>query len=342
MQTGLPLFPEQASTVAWRVDALYFFLVGISLFFSLLVAGLIVYFAVKYRRRSPGEVGAPIHGSLKLEVIWMVIPFMISMVIFIWGASVYFAITRMPAESLDVYVVGKQWMWKFQHQDGQREINELHVPVDRNVKLIMATEDVIHSFFVPAFRIKADVIPGRYSSIWFKATRPGRYHLFCAEYCGTNHSGMIGWIIVMEPADYQAWLSGGAAEGSLASLGQRLFQSLACDNCHRGDTQGRGPLLEGLYGKQVELRGGELATANAGYIRESILNPKAKIVAGFEPLMPTFQGLVTEEQLMQLIEYIRSIGPPEGGTVPAIPAGPPRYDDPKKRQKPDSTRGSMK
>jgi cytochrome c oxidase subunit 2 len=187
----------------------------------------------------------------------------------------------------------------------------------------MATEDVIHSFFVPAFRIKADVVPGRYSSIWFRATRPGRYHLFCAEYCGTNHSGMIGWIIVMEPADYQAWLSGGAAEGSLASLGQRLFQSLACDNCHRSDTQGRGPLLDGLYGKQVELRGGELATANAGYIRESILNPKAKIVAGFEPLMPTFQGLVTEEQLMQLIEYIRSIGPPEIRTEPPIPAGPP-------------------
>jgi cytochrome c oxidase subunit 2 len=311
MQTGLPLFPEQASTMAWRVDALYFFLVGISLFFSLLIVALIIYFAIKYRRRLPNEIGASITGSHKLEVIWMVIPFIISMVIFIWGASVYFAMTRLPDESLDIYVVGKQWMWKFQHQDGQQEINELHVPVDRNVKLIMATEDVIHSFFVPAFRIKMDVVPGRYTSAWFRATRPGRYHLFCAEYCGTNHSGMIGWIVVMEPADYQVWLSGGVVEGSLASLGRKLFQSLACDTCHRSDSQGRGPVLEGLYGKEVELQRGEIVTANDSYIRESILNPKAKIVSGFEPLMPTFQGLVTEEQLMQLLEYIRSIGPPQ-------------------------------
>ena len=220
MWSGTPLFPERASTIAGRVDALYFFLLAVSTFFSLLIAGLIVYYAVKYRRRSPDAVGTVVHGGIVLEIAWTVIPFIISMVIFVWGASVFFAMSRPPDETLNVYVVGKQWMWKFQHLDGEREINELHVPVGRAVKLIMTSEDVIHDVFVPAFRVKADVLPGRYSTIWFQPTKPGRYHLFCAEYCGTRHSGMIGEVVVMEPSEYQAWLSGGAAEGSLASAGE--------------------------------------------------------------------------------------------------------------------------
>jgi cytochrome c oxidase subunit 2 len=317
MESGFPLFPDQASSVAARVDALYFFLVGVSAFFSVLIAALIVYMAVKYRRRSPDEVGIPVEGSIKLEAVWIIIPFILSMVMFVWGASVYFAMVRVPSETLQIYVIAKQWMWKFQHQDGQREINELHVPVGRNVKITAASEDVIHSFFVPAFRIKTDVVPGRYSMTWFNATKPGRYHLFCAEYCGTNHSGMTGWVTVMEPSDYQAWLSGGVAEGSLSSLGKKLFQSLACDNCHRGDTQGRGPVLEGLFGKPVQLEGGLTVVADENYLRESILNPKAKIASGFQPIMPTFQGLVSEEQLLQLIAYIRAIGPPEIAPVEA-------------------------
>ena len=302
-----PLFPERASTIAPRVDALYFFLLAIAIFFGLLIAGLIVYYAVKFHRRSPDAVGARIHGGMVLEVTWTVVPLLITMVIFVWGASVYFAMAHPPDETLNIYVVGKQWMWKFQHLDGQREINELHVPVGRAVKLITTSEDVIHDFFVPAFRVKADVLPGRYVTIWFQPTRPGRYHLFCAEYCGTRHSGMIGEVVVMEPNEYETWLSGGAAEGSLASAGAKLFQDLACNTCHRPDAQGRGPVLEGLFGKSVTLQSGETVTVDEAYVRESILTPSAKITAGFQPIMPTFQGLVTEEQLLALIEYVKSL-----------------------------------
>jgi cytochrome c oxidase subunit 2 len=307
MWSGTPLFPEQASTMAARVDALYFFLIAVSTFFSALIAGLIVYYAVKYRRRTPNAVGVNIHGGLLLELTWTIVPFMITMVIFVWGASVFFAMSRPPDETLNVYVVGKQWMWKFQHLDGQREINELHVPVGRAVKLIMTSEDVIHDVFVPAFRVKADVLPGRYTNIWFQATTPGRYRLFCAEYCGTRHSGMTGEVIVMEPTEYQAWLSGGSGEGSLASAGEKLFQDLACNTCHRGDAQGRGPVLTGLFGKTQTLQGGETITVDEAYVRESILNPAARITAGFQPIMPAFQGLVTEEQLLELIEYVKAL-----------------------------------
>ncbi len=302
-----PLFPDQASTLAPRVDALYFFLVGVSAFFSLLIAGLIVYFAVRYRRRRPAEVGADIHGGTTLEIVWSVIPLGLSMVMFVWGASVYFSLYRPPDETLDIYVVGKQWMWKFQHLDGRQEINSLHVPVDRAVKLTMTSQDVIHDLFIPVFRTKADVIPGRYSTVWFQATRPGRYHLFCAEYCGTRHSAMIGDVVVMEPADYQAWLSGGPGQGSLAAAGEKLFQSLACNTCHMGDTQGRGPVLDGVFGGTVTLASGESVTVDEAYLRESIVNPQAKITAGYQPIMPTFQGLVSEEGLLQLIEYIKSL-----------------------------------
>jgi cytochrome c oxidase subunit 2 len=307
MFSGFTLFPEQASTMAGRVDALYFFLVGLSAFFSILIAGLIVYFAVKFRRRAPQAVGDRIHGGMALEITWTVLPLFMVLGIFVWGASVFFAMSRPPDETLNVYVVGKQWMWKFQHLDGQREINELHVPVGRAIRLTGTSEDVIHSFFVPAFRMKADVIPGRYTTLWFNATKVGTYHLFCAEYCGTKHSGMVGRIVVMEPSEYQAWLAGGAAEGSLASQGQKAFQDLACITCHRSDAQGRGPVLDGVYGSQISLASGQVVVADDAYLRESILSPSAKVVAGFQPVMPTFQGLVSEEQLLALIEYIKSL-----------------------------------
>jgi cytochrome c oxidase subunit 2 len=289
------------------VDALYFFLLGLAVFFSLLIAGLITYYALKFRRRSPRAIGAQSHGNLVLELAWTVIPLMITMVIFVWGAGLYFAMSRPPDDALDIYVVGKQWMWKFQHLDGQREINELHVPVGRAVRLIATSEDVIHDWFVPAFRVKADVIPGRYVNIWFQATKPGRYHLFCAEYCGTKHSGMTGEVVVMKPRDYQVWLSGGQTGGTLASAGERLFVDLACNTCHRPDSQGRGPVLDGLIGRTVKLQSGESIVADEAYIRESILNPSAKITAGYQPIMPTFQGLVTEEQVLQIIEYVKSL-----------------------------------
>jgi cytochrome c oxidase subunit 2 len=313
MWSGFPLFPESASSIAGRVDALYFFLLAIAAFFSLLIAGLIVFYAVKYHRRSPGAVGSSIHGGLILELTWTIVPLIITMIIFVWGASVFVAMTHPPDDALNIYVVGKQWMWKFQHLDGQREINELHVPVERNIRLIATSEDVIHDVFVPAFRLKVDVIPGRYVTLWFRATKPGRYHLFCAEYCGTKHSGMTGEVIVMAPADYQAWLSGGTPGGSLADVGQKLFADLACNTCHRPDAQGRGPVLDGLLGKTVSLQSGGTIVADEAYLRESILNPSAKVTAGYQPIMPTFQGLVSEDQLLQLIEYIKSLQTQKAG-----------------------------
>src|SRR5437773_7104624 len=286
MWTGPPLLPDSASTMSGRVDALYFFLIVVSAFFSVLIARLIVFYAVKYRRRSPDSVGASFHGGMALELTWTIMPLFIAIVIFVWGASVFFAMSRPPDETLNIYVVGKQWMWKFQHLDGQREIDELHVPVGRPVKLIMTSEDVIHDVFVPAFRVKADVIPGRYTHLWFEPTKAGTYHLFCAEYCGTRHSGMIGQVVVMEPNDYQTWLSGGTEEGSLASARQKLFADLACNTCHRPDAQGRGPVLQNLFGKTVELTSGERVVVDEAYVRESILTPAAKVTVGFQPIMP--------------------------------------------------------
>jgi cytochrome c oxidase subunit II len=322
MWSNLPLFPVEASTHAGQVDALYFFLIAVTIFFSVLVAALIVFFTIRYRReRHP--VAEQIEGSTALELTWTLIPLGIAMVIFVWGAAIYFYQTRPPRGSMEIYAVAKQWMWKFQHIEGAREINELHVPVNRDVKMVMTSQDVIHDFFVPAFRVKADVLPGRYTQTWFRATKPGRYHLFCAEYCGTQHSGMIGEVIVMEPAAYEAWLAGGSGEGSLASNGQKLFQELGCATCHRSDTQGRGPNLVGVFGKQVLLEDGRTVTADETYIRESILNPTAKVVSGFKPIMPTFEGQVSEEGLVSLIAYVKSLhSAPQGAQQQTGPAHP--------------------
>ncbi len=304
---GIPLFPERASTIANEVDALYFFLVGLSVVMSVLIATLVVSFAIKFRRRHRDEVGAQVHGGLALELAWTVVPFLITLVIFFWGAKIYFVMASPPPETLNIYVVGKQWMWKAQHLTGQREINQLHVPVGRPVKLIMTSEDVIHNFSIPAMRVKADVIPGRFVQIWFEPTRPGTYQIFCAEYCGTQHSRMTGQVVVMEANAYQTWLSGGTAEGSLASTGEKLFADLACNTCHRPDSRGRGPVLQNLYGHPVQLLDGTVVTADENYLRESILTPAAKVTAGYQPVMPAFQGLVSEEQLLALIEYVKSL-----------------------------------
>jgi cytochrome c oxidase subunit 2 len=335
MFTNFPFFPQQASAQAGQVDAVYFFLVAVTAFFSLLIASLIVFFVIKYRRRDDTEVGAAIHGSLALEMLWTIIPLGIVMVMFVWGAKVFFDLYRPPAGAMEIFVVGKQWMWKIQHGDGQREINELHVPVGRPVKLIMGSEDVIHSFYIPAFRVKADVIPGRYNVLWFEATKAGTYHLFCAEYCGTKHSGMIGRVVAMDPSDFQAWLGGGAASDSPVAAGEKLFSSLVCNTCHMENQQGRGPVLRNLFGNKVELQNGATVVADEAYLRESIVNPQAKVVAGFAPIMPTFQGLVTEEQLLQLIAYIKSLS--QQGAVPA-PAGTTAPTKPQDNQRPEIKR----
>ena len=322
MFTNFPFFPEQASAQAAQVDGIYFFMLAVTAFFSLLIAGLVVLFAINYRRRHKDEVGVAIHGSLALELLWTVIPFLITMVMFAWGVKVFFNMYRPPAGAMEIYVVGKQWMWKAQHMDGVREINELHVPVGRPVKLIMGSEDVLHSFFIPAFRVKADVIPGRNNVLWFTATKPGRYHLFCAEYCGTKHSGMIGWVYAMEPTEFQAWLGGGNASDTPVAAGEKLFHDLACSGCHRDDALATAPQLRGLFGHTVKLQNGTTVVADESYVRESIVNPQAKVVTGFQPIMPTFQGLVTEEQLLQLIAYVRSLGEAKPAAAPAGAAAP--------------------
>jgi len=308
MQSWIPFVPESASTQSGKVDALYFYLSGVTVFFTLLIALAIIFFVIRYRRRTPHEVPRPMAGSHTLEMLWSVIPFVIAMSFFVWGAQIFFANSRPPTDALEVYVVGKQWMWKFQHTTGQREINELHVPVGRKIKLIMATEDVIHDVYIPAFRIKADVVPGKYTTEWFEATKTGRYHLFCAEYCGMNHSGMGGWVVVMEPTEFDNWLSGNVGAQSTATSGHQLFQTLGCASCHGNNGEGgRGPALLGVFNSQVQLASGQTVHGDESYIRESILMPAAKITAGYQPIMPTFQGLVTEEQLLQLIEYVKSL-----------------------------------
>ncbi len=320
MQSWFPFIPESASTYSGDVDALYFYISGVTLFFTLLISFVIIFFVIKYRRRNPFEIPRPIEGSTKLETLWSVIPLLIAMTIFFWGAKVYFNQYRPPRNAVEVYVVGKQWMWKFQHATGQREINELHVPVGRKIRLIMATEDVIHDVFVPAFRIKADVVPGRYTTEWFEAPKPGRYHFFCAEYCGMNHSGMGGYVVVMEPTEFENWLSGNANQMSPAAAGQQMFESLGCASCHGANAEGgRGPALLGLYGNNVVLNNGQTVRADEGYIRESILNPQAKIVTGFGPIMPSFQGQLSEEQLLQLVAYVKSLSTPKIETQTAKP-----------------------
>lgn len=308
MFAEVPLFPEQASTSAEQVDHLLYMLLTFTVPVGLGVAGAVIFFAIKFRRRRPDQSGADIHGSIPLELAWTLIPFLIFLVIYFWGASVYSYIARPPEGSLEVYVVGKQWMWKFQHPEGQREINTLHVPVGRPVKLVMVSEDVIHSFFVPAFRLHQDVLPGRFTYTWFQATKPGTYHLFCSQYCGTNHSGMIGSVIVMEEAEYQNWLSGNA-DGSLALKGRQLFLKLQCITCHSADARARAPVLEGLYGTDVHLADGRTVRADESYLRRSIVRPRADVVQGYEPIMPPYEGQVDEEEMIQLIAFIKALKP---------------------------------
>ncbi len=316
---GFQLFPTEASTISSQVDTLFFVMLGVSVLMVTLIGGLSIFFVVKYRRRSPAEIPEQIVGSNRLELAWTIIPLGFFLVIFFWGANIYLNMAQPPPDSMDVYVVAKQWMWKFEQMGGQTEINELHVPVGRPVRLTMTSQDVIHSFFIPDFRVKQDVLPDRYTTVWFQATKTGTYHLFCTQYCGTNHAEMTGTIVVMEPAAFAQWLAGGATAGqSPAAVGANLFQQYGCSSCHQPSGQGPGPSLGGLFGSSVPLQDGTHVTADENYIRESILDPTAKIVAGFQPIMPSFRGRLSEDQILALIAYIRSLG---GQTQPGAPAG---------------------
>lgn len=304
---GIPIFPPQASSFAYEVDMLYFFITAVTAFFVVLVAALVVFFTLKYRRRHPDEVGADIHGSLALELTWTIIPLVIALVMFGWGTLLFFKLATPPQNSMEFYVVGKQWMWKVQHPSGVREINEMHVPINRNVRVTLASEDVIHSYGIPAFRQKMDAVPGRLTTLWFNAVLPGRYQIYCNQYCGTRHSQMIGEVVAMEPEQYEAWLAGGGTAAAASASGEQLFKDLACATCHTPDGKGRGPTLVGLAGQPVKLASGQTVVADDTYLRESILNSQAQIVAGYPPLMPVFQGMVTEEQVLALVAHIKGM-----------------------------------
>ena len=324
----LPLFPESASSVAPQVDALFFAWSAVSIFFTALIAAFIIYFMAKYRRRHEDDVGQPERAPIWLEVAWSAIPLLIALAMFAWGTQVFVEIYRPPSDAVTYYGVGKQWMWKFQHPGGQREINRLHVPLGQAIQMKLTSEDVIHSFFVPAFRVKQDAVPGRYTTVWFRATKPGTYHLFCTEYCGGEHSRMIGSVVVLEPQQYEAWLASGgmSAQPAIAS-GPQLFEQLACQTCHGEEGSGAGmanmaaraPALAGIFGTRIAMADGSQVVADETYIRESILNPMAKVTAGWQPIMPTYQGQVSEEQLTQLISYIRSLAR-DGGQETATAA----------------------
>jgi cytochrome c oxidase subunit 2 len=315
MFAQVPLFPPQASTVAPRVDALFLSILAIDTVMAVLVSVLVFYFALRYRRRGEDDRTARILGVHSLEWFWTITPLFFFLAMFVWGASIFNSVARPPADALEVFVVGKQWMWKIQHSGGQREINALHVPVNKPVKLTCISEDVIHDVGLPDFRVKIDVIPGRYTATWFQATQVGSYHLYCDQYCGTSHSNMVGEVIVMSGEEYAAWLAR-HAEGSLALEGRKLFLKLQCITCHSGDARARAPNLEGLYNQPVHLNDGRTVIADRDYLTESILFPRKKIVQGWEPIMPTFKGqladpesnLSEQDALLRLIAYIQSLG----------------------------------
>ncbi len=307
MLASLRFFPERASTIAGQVDAVFLFTLAVAVFFIALISAVIIFFMIRYKRRREDSIGKPTREYAVLELTWTIVPLVILLFIFAWGAKVFFAASRPPSNAVEYYCTGKRWMWKFQHPEGNREINTLHVPVNTPIKVSITSEDVIHSFFVPAFRVKMDAVPGRYTTAWFQAKKVGTYHLFCAEYCGAGHSKMIGHIIVMEPHDYEQWLQGSLPETSIASNGKQLFSDKSCITCHRADTNARAPYLQNAYGKDVKLTNGDVVKFDDGYIRESIMNPQAKVVQGYQPIMPTFKGQLSEDELRELIMYIKSL-----------------------------------
>lgn len=331
-----PLFPEQASTFAGPIDALYGVLIALSLIFGGILPFIILYLMVRYHRSQKADRTNQPEGSLPLELTWTIIPLVLVLGVFFWGAFLYIDIRTPPERNLEIYVIGKQWMWHAQHSNGKRENNELHVPINQPVKLVMTSQDVIHSFYIPAFRVKQDVLPGRYTTMWFEATQTGEYHLFCAEYCGTEHSRMVGRVVAMSLADYERWLttpgeiilpdgSAGAGGGDstlipsigdpMALAGAQLFTNLGCVGCHRDDGAGIGPSMVGLYGVETRMQDGSLVTADENYLRESILNPGAKTVAGYANVMPSYDGQLSEDQLNQLIAYIKSLSDSESAST---------------------------
>ena len=300
------IIPPEASRIAPQVDALLVFMTLVSLVGLVLVGLLVTGFSILYRR-SRNPVATQIEGSTLLEATWTIIPLGLFLVMFVWGSVLYFRIYTPPPNAMNIYVVGKQWMWKAEHPGGQHEINSLHVPINQPIQLTLISQDVFHSFSIPAFRVKREAIPGRYTTVWFEATQVGTYHLFCTQYCGTQHSGMIGEVDVLTPDNYKKWLADSTSGVSLAQNGERLFASLSCNACHNAKPDARGPNLANVYGAKLALASGGTVLADDAYLRESILNPSAHITQGYAPIMPTYQGQVSEEGLISLVEYIKNL-----------------------------------
>jgi cytochrome c oxidase subunit 2 len=306
---GLPFWPPTASGYASQINVLFGALLIVGALTAGLVFFLMLFFANKYRHGSNADRSGTTKKTWRFEVSWTVATLLIFVGLAVWGADIYLHLYNPPANAVQIFVVGKQWMWKAQHPGGQREINELHVPVGQPIRLVLASQDVIHSFFIPALRIKQDVVPGRYETMWFRADKVGRYHLFCAEYCGTDHAHMGGWITVMEPRDFGRWLQAQGGEETLAAQGKDLFRRYGCSGCHETGGTVRAPRLEGVFGSPVPLSDGSVVVADERYVRDSILDPKAQVAAGYAPVMPTFAGQIGEDDLAKLVAYVESIGP---------------------------------
>lgn len=303
----IPFWHASISPYGGDVDLLFVGLVLVSGLVLALLFFLLLYFCIRYRAGNDVDRCNHDEKSWRLEVGWTSASMLAFLGLFIWGAVVFLNMYRTPGDELTVFVVAQQWMWKVQHAGGQAEINAMHVPVNRPIKLVMASQDVIHSFFIPALRLKHDVVPGRYQDIELQIRRPGHYHLFCAEYCGTDHSRMLGEVVAMEPADYTTWLNEQGPSNSLTQGGEALFRTLGCSGCHEGSQAVHAPSLAGLYGKPVPLSDGSVVTADEKYIRDSILLPRSQIAAGYQPIMPSFEGRVSEAQLLQLVAYVKSL-----------------------------------
>lgn len=317
------LWPIAASAYADQVDWLFLALIALAVTLAAPPILALIVFAVRYRAGRPADRTQPPHRKAGLELAWTLIPFALTLVCFAWAAWLFRThAAPPPGDTLDISVVAKQWMFKFQHPGGQRELDELHVPAGQPVRLLMTSQDVIHSLFLPALRIKQDVLPGRVTQLWFQADRPGTYHLHCAEYCGTNHSLMGTRFVVLTPADYQRWLRQGGEDDVLARQGAALFRARGCSGCHEGGAGApvRAPSLNGVYGGPVPLADGTSVIADEAYVRDSILLPGRQIVAGFKNDMPSFAGTLTEGELQSLVAYVKSLGM-EGADDGQLPDG---------------------
>lgn len=309
--TGTIFLPPGQSTVSGQVDSLFYFILYMSIFFFVIVVALSAYFVIRYRRKGKFKKTSGVTYNVPLEIAWTVIPLILVMIIFAKGFNAYMRLNIVPKDALEIKVTGQKWFWSFDYAEGASSVNELVVPVDRPIKLLLSSKDVIHSFYVPDFRIKMDVLPNRYTITWFQAKNVGEYNLFCAEYCGRGHSQMIGTVKVVNEREFADWLEAGSGSGegvSPVELGAKLYKSKACFTCHTTDGSPKvGPSFKGVFGNETELEGGAKVKVDENYVRESILEPRAKVVKGFQPVMPTYQGLLKDKQIDALIAYIKSL-----------------------------------